>query len=218
MKTMIRPTTLPINPFLIAATLLLSLLILVGRPVYGQSLYADKVPSLYADPKAHQPGDMITIVLAERTAAQRESGYDNRSKSGLGGSGSVAGGDKLSGTFALDASFNQSTSHRNETVQSDLLQGIVTALVVGVDSTGNLLIKGERRLNVNGVTHLMRVSGMVRPFDIRNNNTILSYQIANAFIEYRQDGMGRSFLRPGTFAKIGVVAVLVGALVFGASQ
>ena len=214
---MTRPTTLPINPFLIVATLLLSLLILLGRPVHGQSLYSDK-PSLYADPKANQPGDMITIVLAERTAAQRESEYDNRSKSGLGGSGSISGKENLSGTFALDASFNSSTNHRNETVQSDLLQGTVTALVVGVDSTGNLLIQGERKLNVNGVTHLMRVSGLVRPFDIRNNNTILSYQIANAFIEYRQDGFTKKFLKPGTFAKIGGVALLVGAVVFGASQ
>ncbi|MCH8962785.1 MAG: flagellar basal body L-ring protein FlgH [Bacteroidetes bacterium] len=215
---MMRPTTLPINPFLIVTTLLLSLLILLGRPVYGQTLYSDRAPSLYSDPKAHQPGDMITIVLAERTAAQRTSGYDNRSQSGVGGSGSIAGKENLSGTFALNASFNHSTTHRNETVQSDLLQGTITAIVVGVDSTGNLLIKGERKLNVNGVTHLMRVSGMVRPFDIRNNNTILSYQIANALIEYRQDGLVRKFLRPGTFAKIGGLAVLVGALVFGASQ
>ena len=215
---MIRPTTLPISPFLIVVTLLLSLLILLGRPVYGQTLYSDRAPSLYSDPKAHQPGDMITIVLAERTAAQRKSEYNNRSQSGLGGSGSIAGKGNLSGTFALNTSFNNSTTHRNETVQSDLLQGTITAIVVGVDSTGNLLIKGERRLNVNGVTHLMRVSGMVRPFDIRNNNTILSYQIANAFIEYRQDGLVHKFLRPGTFAKIGGLAVLVGALVFGASQ
>ncbi len=215
---MTRPTTLPISPFLIVTTLLLSLLILLGRPVYGQTLYSDRMPSLYSDPKAHQPGDMITIVLAERTAAQRESGYDNRSQSGIGGSGSIAGKDNLSGTFDLSASFNNSTTHRNETVQSDLLQGTITATVVGVDSTGNLLIKGERKLNVNGVTHLMRVSGMVRPFDIRNNNTILSYQIANALIEYRQDGLVHKFLRPGTFAKIGGLAVLVGAQVFGASQ
>ena len=40
---------MPISPFLIAATLLLSLLILVARPVYGQSLYADKAHSLYAE-------------------------------------------------------------------------------------------------------------------------------------------------------------------------
>ncbi len=214
-----RPTlSISISPFLLFATLLLTLLILAGRPVFGQSLYADRAPSLYADPKAHQPGDMITIVLAERTAAQRESEYDNSASSSIGGSATTDGGS-LSGQFALDASFNNATSHRNQTVQSDLLQGTVTATVVGVDSTGNLMIKGERKLNVNGVTHLMKVSGRVRPFDIRNNNTILSYQIADAFIEYRRDGKFRKkLIKPGTFAKIGGLAVLVGALIFGASS
>jgi len=215
---MMKPTLLEFNPFLTAAALLMSVLILAGRPVYAQSLYADRAPSLYADPKAHQPGDMLTIILAERTAAQRESEYDNRSRSGMGAAAAVEGGEQLSGRFALDASFSRATSHRNETVQSDLLQGTVTATVVGVDSTGNLNIRGERKLNVNGVTHLMRVSGTVRPFDIRNNNTILSYQIADAFIEYRRDGMGGNIIKPGTFAKVGGLAVLVGALLFASSQ
>ncbi|MFQ5572112.1 MAG: flagellar basal body L-ring protein FlgH, partial [Rhodothermales bacterium] len=165
-------------------------------------------------PKARKPGDMITIVLAERTAAQRESEYDNRSKSKMGGGSEISGGEKLSGKFALDAAFSRETSNRNETVQSDLLQGTVTATVVGVDSTGNLIIHGERKLNVNGVTHLMRVSGTVRPFDIRHNNTILSYQVANAFIEYRRDGFARKFIRPGTFVKIGGIAVLAAAVLF----
>ena len=212
-------TSISISPFLIAATLLLTALILMGRPVYGQSLYADKSPSLYADPKANQPGDMITIVLAERTAAQRESEYDNSASSTFGGSASADGGSSVSGQFALDASFSNATNSRNETVQSDLLQGTVTATVVEVDATGNLRIEGERKLNVNGVTHLMRVSGRVRPFDIRNNNTILSYQIADAFIEYRRDGkFRRKLIRPGTFVKIGGLAVLAGAILFGASQ
>ena len=100
-----------------------------------------------------------------------------------------------------------------------MLQGTVTATVIGIDSTGNLQIAGERKLNVNGVTHLMKVSGRVRPFDIRNNNTILSYQIADAFIEYRRDGkLRKKLLKPGTFVKIGGLAVLAGALIFGASQ
>ena len=128
--------------------------------------------------------------------------------------------DCIAAIRQLEANFfNNATNSRNQTVQSDLLQGTVTATVVGVDSTGNLRIEGERKLNVNGVTHLMKVSGRVRPFDIRSNNTILSYQIADAFIEYRRDGKFRKkLIRPGTFVKIGGLAVLVGALIFGASQ
>lgn len=198
-----------ISPTLFYALMWLALALVAVVPTISAQ-------SLYADPRAARPGDMVTIVLAERTNAQRESAYDNASRASLGGGGTVQQGSDLSGRFALDASFNKEARSRNETVQRDVLQGTVTATVVGVDSTGNLQIQGERRLNVNGVTHLMRVSGTVRPFDIRANNTIFSYQVADAFIEYRRAGLGRKFLKPGFFAKAGAVAVLVGALILGA--
>ena len=172
--------------------------------------------SLYADPKARQVGDLITVILAERTAAQRSSGYDNQSNAHMGGGANVEG-ESLEGRFGMDAAFSKGARNRNETSQSDLLQGNVTATVTEVDSTGNLIIAGERKLNVNGVTHLLRISGVARPLDIRSNNTILSYEIANAQIEYRRAGLGRKFIKPGTFVKIGVVGVL-GAAILLATQ
>ena len=117
--------------------------------------------SLYADPRAFRQGDLLTIILAERTAAQRESNYEQAANTKLGGAAAVSG--SLGGRFGLDATFVHEGKSRNETLQRDLLTGTVTAIVVGVDTTGNLLIEGERRLNVNGVTHLMRISGLVRP-------------------------------------------------------
>ncbi len=173
-------------------------------------------PSLYADPKANAVGDLLTIILAERTAAQRESGYENRSQAGMGG-GAGVDGDDLSGRFAVDASFNKQARNHNETVQRDLLQGTITAQIIEVDAGGNLVLRGERHLNVNGVTHLMKVAGRVRPADIRHDNTIFSHQIAEADIEYRRDGMGRKFINPGLFARVGVAAVL-GAALFFATQ
>lgn len=171
--------------------------------------------SLYADAKARVPGDVITIVLAERTAAQRASAYDERSEAGLAAGAQVDGG-ALNGRFAADASFASNQRSRNESVQSDLLQGTVAALVVEVDSVGNLVIAGERRLSVNGATHLMRVSGRVRPLDVSSSNTVLSYQIADATIVYEQKGLARSRFRPGFFAKVGAVAALAAAVVFAA--
>lgn len=169
--------------------------------------------SLYADPKARQVGDLITVILAERTAAQRSSAYDNQSDAHMGGGASVEG-EALEGRFGMDAAFSKGARNRNQTSQSDLLQGNFTATVTGVDTAGNLIIAGERKLNVNGVTHLLRISGVARPLDVRSNNTILSYEIANAQIDYRRAGLGRKFIKPGTFVKIGVVGVLGAALLF----
>ncbi|QXD17140.1 flagellar basal body L-ring protein FlgH [Rhodocaloribacter litoris] len=171
--------------------------------------------SMFADFKARGAGDVITIILAERTAAQRESGWANKADARIGGTASLSAGSGLSGAFAADARFNKSALHENESVQSDLLSGTMTATIVRRDEAGNLHVQGERRLSVNGETHIMRVSGLVRPYDVRTDNTVLSYQIANAAIEYhREGGITRSLFKPGRMVRLGLLAVLAGAVVY----
>lgn len=168
--------------------------------------------SLFSDPKASQVGDVITVVLAERTAAQREAGWDNQSRSRFGGEAAVSNG--VEGRFGADARFNKEANARNTSSQRDLLTGTFSARIVEKDARGNLVVLGERKLNVNGETHILRVSGLVRPFDIRHDNSVLSYQIADAEIEYRQAGMHRRFVRPGFLARAGAVVVLGAAILF----
>jgi len=170
--------------------------------------------SLFADPIASRVGDPITVVLAERTAASSRSQFEDRSQAALNGGANASGGD-VGGTFGLDANVSQAAAAENQAVQSDLLSGTITAVVVGVDEGGNLQIEGERTLHVNGATHLMKVSGTVRPLDVTYNNTILSYQIANADVEYRQKGLRPKFLRPGTLLKAAAAALLGAALFLG---
>lgn len=168
--------------------------------------------SLFADPKANKQGDLLTVVLAERASAQRASQYADASgaqMSGAAGSGSR--------NFGLDAQFSQQADARNQTAQSDLLTGTMTVLVTGVDEGGNLTIEGERSINVNGVTQVMKVSGLVRPRDIRYDNTVLSYQIANAQVEYRQAGRMAKMFKPGTWVRVGAVALLGVAAFFAAN-
>lgn len=188
------------------ALLLIVSLVAIARPAHGQS-------SMFADPKARQAGDIVTVVLIERTAAQRESDWDNRSSASTGGSAQVAGGT-LSGAFALDADFNKDARTHNQSMQRDLLSGTLTARVTSVDEAGNLVIEGERKLSVNGESHILKVSGLVRPFDVQYNNTVFSYQIAGASIQYHRGGFHRRFFKPGAFVKLGLAAVLGGAVYF----
>lgn len=173
--------------------------------------------SLFSDIRAFRVGDAITITLAERTAAQRESGWERKTNSGLSGGASLNGGPSLSGSFGVNATFNNEASNQNESVQRDLLQGNMTALVVAIDSlSGNLIIEGERNLNVNGDNHVMSVRGSVRPFDIMSNNTILSYKLANADIVYRREDNIRSAIkRPGALAGGAALLLIGAAIVFG---
>lgn len=170
--------------------------------------------SVFADPKADAMGDLLTVVLVERTSAHRQSNWNNQSNAGIGAAADVSSSD-LTGRFALDARFNKEARNRNSSSQEDLLQGTITARVVDVDPTGNLVIEGERKLSVNGETHLLRVSGIVRPIDVRSNNSVRSPDIANADIEYRRSGIHRRWVRPAFFVRAGVVAVLAAAIALG---
>jgi len=189
------------------AAFLIFIAAFMANPVRGQM-------SVFADPTAGALGDLLTVVLVERTSASRQSNWNNQSNSGLGGSAGVSSSD-LSGKFAVDASFNKQARNRNSSSQEDLLQGTITARVIEVDATGNLVIEGERKLSVNGETHLLRVSGIVRPIDIRSNNSVLSPDIANADIEYRRGGIHRRFFSPALFVRAGAVVVLAAAIVLG---
>ncbi len=184
--------------------LFIALAVLMGaRPAAAQQ-------SLFSDITAFRVGDALTIQLAERTSAQRQSGWENSNSSGFGAGSRVNGGTTINGSFGADATFNNQAKKENESVQRDLLQGTMTALVVGMDSlAGNLMIEGERSLHVNGETHILRVQGAVRPFDVSSSNTIMSYQLANANIEYKKaGGIKRALMGPG--ALIGVATILVG--------
>lgn len=186
------------------------LLILAGLTLLLSPAFpAAAQTSLYATPKAQRIGDVLTVVLAERTSAQRQSGWENQSNASRGGAANLSGNGSFTGRFAMDASFNREALNRNESTQSDLLNGTFTALIVGVDSlSGNLLVEGSRKLSVNGETHLLKVEGLVRPFDVRFDNTVLSYQIANADIEYRQAGFRNRFMRPAALTRMMAFIVL----------
>jgi len=188
-----------------AALLALALVFIVPRTAPAQSLYAD--------PVAHEPGDVLTVVLDERTSAERESSYQGSSNSSVSGGGS-ASGPGLSSQFGGDAQISSQTDNNNETAQSGTLTGTMTVRVVEVNQAGNLRVEGRRNMTVNGATHVMKVSGLVRANDIRYDNTVLSHQIANAKITYNQSGLRHSgFFSKGFLLKVGS-AVLVGISIF----
>ena len=168
---------------------------------------------MFADPKARAVGDPITVVLAEQTSARSQNQFDDQSQAGFSGSATSSSGNR----FGVDASVNQGASAQTAAAQSELLSGTFTAVVTAVGEGGALEIQGERSLNINGVKHLMKVSGTVRPHDVQDDNTVLSYRIANANVEYKQKGIAAKFFRPGTLMKA-AAAALLGAAAFLVTQ
>ena len=68
------------------------------------------------------------------------------------------------------------------------MTGSISAVVTEVMSNGNLVVFGEKQLELNEGSEYIRVRGVVRPEDIQPNNTILSRRLANAQFSYSGAG------------------------------
>jgi flagellar L-ring protein precursor FlgH len=182
---------------------------------------AGDMPSIYSDIKAYSLGDIVTVVIIESTDASRESSANSSGSSSTGAQGSVTGTlTNFLPVFGMSSSVN--TNHDNDegTSQTETMTGKISATIVEKMENGTLRIRGERLMEVNGETNLMQIEGIVRPRDIGNDNIVYSYNVADAKVVYRKDGLKNQVFKPGAIHRWGnwILGIgLVGLAVAGVS-
>lgn len=138
--------------------------------------------------RASAIGDIITIVLAERTqgAVTNSSGIERQG--GIGLTPPATGPLSLFSPSDTQASADTSFAGRGASAQSNELSGEITAQVVGVMANGNLLVEGEKHIRINRSDETITVTGIVRAADIAADNRVLSTRLANPEIAYSGRG------------------------------
>jgi flagellar L-ring protein FlgH len=162
-------------------------------PPADGSIYHDMQNlELFNDPRAHRIGDILTINLVEAMQASKKS-ETTTSKTDkvnvgapeiLGHSLSVAGGAAANSALNSANSFDGAGS----STQSNQLTGEFTVTVSQRLSNGNLIVRGEKWLTINQGQELIRLSGIVRPEDIAQDNSVDSTRVADARITYTGRG------------------------------
>lgn len=157
---------------------------------------------LTAGARASQVGDIITIVLAERTQAEKT----NTANTDRSGSISVTPPPTGPLSFLKKTDFGVGSAGtfagKGGASQSNLLNGEVSVTITQVLPNGNMVIKGQKLLTLNRGEEQIRIQGIVRPADILVGNTVLSYQIADAHITYSGTGEIARASRQGWLGKI----------------
>jgi len=157
--------------------------------VIAQDMRQNAFVSLFSDQKASQVGDAITIVVIEFSQASNnaQTTTGRSSDIGLDAGGNVAGSE-LPGT---DVSLGVTNDFRGSgaTKTSGMMRTKISATIDSVLDNGNLLIKGSRKIVINGEEQTIFIRGIVRTTDIDPNNSVLSYNISEA--EIRIEGSGR---------------------------
>lgn len=148
---------------------------------------------LFEDVKAARVGDILTVRLVERTNATKNAATSTSKSSEAQFANPVVFGrpvtrdgvpileGSLSGEHAFDGSGASS--------QSNSLEGDIAVTVVARYPNGNLRIQGDKWVTLNQGREFIRLSGIVRPFDIDPDNSIDSSMVADAQITYSSEGV-----------------------------
>lgn len=172
--------------------------------------------SLYQDIKGFQVGDVVTILISESALATKSSKATNSTNSGMAVDGSV--NSNLTTFLPLFGASNNITNSfdgQSDTEQREKLSGTVTATIVEETPNGMLRLEGKRTLEVNGEKNVISLKGFIRARDISTDNTVYSYQIANAEITYSKAGVKQKLGFGGGLQKVATWAIGLGLLAVG---
>ena len=157
---------------------------------------------LFEDSRARRVGDLLTINLVETTSASKQSAtelsksndtsVDNPTILGSTPQFNVPGilplASKQNNNLGFGLSSSNEFSGDSSSSQSNSLTGSITVTVAEVLPNGYMVVRGEKVTSLNQGHEYVRISGIVRPADIRPDNTVPSTQIADAQITYTGSG------------------------------
>ena len=148
---------------------------------------------LFENAVARRVGDVLTITLAEKTAATKSAttNTSKKTKADLPGATLLGAPVTVHGREVLDAAMDHESTFAGsgDSAQSNQLRGDITVTVARRLANGNLLVRGQKWITLNQGREYVRIQGIVRPVDIGPDNSVPSYKVADAQIDYGSKGV-----------------------------
>lgn len=183
--------------YLIRLALLLAMLPLANA-TFAENLYKKETyHSLISDRRAHQIGDVLTVLIVENSSATATAGTGTDRSNDLGLRFSIPNRQESS-SVGLGETFDG----QGRIARSGKLLAQISVTVKEIDTNGDLLISGDQLIEINEEKQSINLQGKVRPIDIDEGNTLLSTRIANAKIKYIGDGVLAESQHKGWLSKI----------------
>ena len=152
------------------------------------SLYrGDYMMTLFQDRRAFRIGDILTVVLEERTQSSKKANTSMSKNSSMNVPAPTIGG-KVRSDWGASLSADRDFDGGATSSQQNTLAGSITVTVAEVMPNGVLGIRGEKWIRLNQGDEYIRLNGSVRVEDIDQANRISSQRIADAHITYAGRG------------------------------
>ncbi len=167
--------------------------------VEARSLWRDNQWGMYADRKARNVGDILTIVIDESTT---QSATKARSNSKEGNVSLGAGTGIFHFLAAAAASGSDSFTANGSASDTNSVSGRITVTVIEVLPNDNMIVEGTQSIWQNRDEHKITVRGIVRRDDVTRNNTIPSTKVADATLKFDGKGPLNAKQRQGILTQI----------------
>ena len=180
----------------------------LAAPAFADTLYQAAPPPagpghplrLGTDHKAAQVGDLLQVVFNfnVNSTSSDVTNVNNSYNLGLGQGTGLANVSLLRFGAGLNGG-RQTQSSKTQSGQNTFVS-TMEAQVVEVLPSGALRIIGDQALIVNGQKQMLHITGLVRPEDIDNTDSVLSTRVANVTAKFdgnfqeKQKGLIRKIL------------------------
>ncbi|MEP0813556.1 MAG: flagellar basal body L-ring protein FlgH [bacterium] len=197
-----------------AIAMLFFAIVFGGIPGRADSLFpadSSAVDLYHRKPKKYRPGDIILVKIDETALAQTETttGLSGEHKTDVDFTNTGILDAVLSPLWrliGLNGKLSQNTKNeydgKGDTDRKGKLSATVSVLVVDVLEDGNLVVEGRKEVKVNHETQILVISGVVRPQDIDQDNTIPSNRLADTRVEYVGEGALSKKMKPGFISRV----------------
>jgi flagellar L-ring protein precursor FlgH len=183
------------------------------------SLWSD-TSNIIEDTKARQVNDLVTIEIVESlsgsgkadtdTSRDSSADYDMTNFLGMNNDFNIQNvkflKDLYKGTNVFQpkivGSGKSDFKGEGDTNRAGTLNATITAKVVETLPNGNLLLEARKELTINEENQILVLTGVVRPYDIDADNTVLSDKLADARIYYVGDGVINDKQKPGWMVRV----------------
>lgn len=163
---------------------------------------------LFADVRARNVNDLVTVHVLERTAASgaADSSLDKDSSAGVS-TGRIFGiNPKFADWFDPTelARWSASTEFQGggATTRTGALSAVMTARVTEVLPNGDLVLEGVREIDINGDRQIIVLTGVVRSADVGPGNVVPSTAVGQMRIRYFGQGLIKDNLSPGWLVRL----------------
>ncbi|MBB2189455.1 flagellar basal body L-ring protein FlgH [Gluconacetobacter azotocaptans] len=172
-----RPVTMPMPP-------------LQAPPTEIGSLWRPGSRAFFKDQRASQVGDLLTIkvgiadnaAVTNNTTASGSGSEDYGVPSLFGFHGTAL--QHITGASAVNTSSASANTATGRITRTDAVVLTLAGTITQVLPNGNFVVVARQEVRVNGELRQLMVSGVVRPQDITEDNTVTHDRIAEARISY----------------------------------